>query len=154
LNAKVGAIYRTLVTTKIRQFIGDQLQRLGPHRRRAVCHADLHLNNILVSADNRVYIVDWENRASTFFLVDALYSAAMIWQLLEGQPQRLKLLDERINSLAILANDEIRNFFWNILHIYQKAIATNPRFHDQVRPLKLAVAHSKFAIGTGFVSRP
>jgi spectinomycin phosphotransferase len=37
---------------------GRRLARKGPAR--VVCHTDIHTNNVLVAADQRIWIVDWD----------------------------------------------------------------------------------------------
>lgn len=38
--------------------LGEQLQ--GRYRRFVLCHADIHINNVLIDGDGEVWIVDWD----------------------------------------------------------------------------------------------
>lgn len=87
-------------------------------------HGDLHTNNILVSSDNKVVFIDFENvRYDGAFDFDVLYLLAILYVSLGYADDTKDLL---INQINLSCSYEKKLF--NVYKLYRTAISINKRF--------------------------
>jgi hypothetical protein len=143
-NKELAESYRKELSVVTRAYIKDKLSSAQDKLGQATIHGDFHLNNILVGPSGRLIVVDWENRRIGANLNDALYSAAMFYQLLDNADAQRQFA-ERLRKCQVLSDSNVRGVFFDLLDVFCDVIESNPRFHRTVRPESIARAHLHLA---------
>ena len=147
-NRRIAGLYRNHFCSRARRRIRRALETIAQDPHRAVGHRDFHLNNILYTRDGRLQVVDWENAGPSSIFVDALYSHAMLSHLLLSTAER-DVLSSGMKRWEPLKTPNISHAFDQLLPLFSATVASNPRFHDRMRPFTVARAHLSLAFGRG-----
>ena len=112
----------------------------------SVFHGDLHYNNILVSRELKIKIIDFEiSRFEGCWVVDLAYLTAMILAFFHDYPAHrqfylskiLKMIEDRASSSA-------RQFFLKVLRAFKIAVSLNSRFHYKLNNVRVIINHLLF----------
>lgn len=91
-------------------------------------HGDLHNNNILVTADNNVLFIDFENvQVKQFWMLDLLYFLPMFFKLLQTKKQK-EACQNILLKLEIFSSKEEQKLFYKCLNTMKFAIFFNRCF--------------------------
>ncbi len=91
-------------------------------------HGDLHLNNLLVTEDQTLKLIDWENATFDSPFVDLIYSAVMVSGLLLRFENHLECFEGRMARLVEGIGGDLRELFYHFYPPFKGAVSCNRRF--------------------------
>jgi hypothetical protein len=145
IEQKWGSLLRTGYINFFRQELSTILSNTSYEPYLEPVHSDLHQDNVLVSDENNVYIVDWENGRYGFWISDIAFLSATIFALLRNHPNHYEEVDEAISEIIIQYDKEAFPIFDWVRTSMKNAISTNRRFHHNP-------SHHQLIYGSGKVN--
>jgi len=145
IEQKWGSLLRTGYIKLFRQKLSTILSNTSYKLDLEPVHSDLHQDNVLVSDENNVYIVDWENCRYGFWISDVAFLLATIFALLRNYPNHYEKIDQAFSEIIIQYEKEAFPIFDWVRMSMKNAISTNRRFHHNP-------SHHQLIYGSGKVN--
>ena len=155
LESKISKHLGRIARRRVSHFIQDLLRHGGTSTAQGLVHGDLHLNNMLITDDYDMKIIDFSNYSVNGFpLVDLLYFTAMVGAILRAHPKHKQYFKRQLSERLLLKLSGAAEYFERFLPIMELSVSINSRFLYGASNREIVQAQFTFLVRSFTLTQP